>query len=444
MKAINLIGIMTGNSLDAADTVLTRFDPDGKMTDIAADSLPYPPALQDSMRHVRNWLKKENYAIGNIATHITFLGIVTAYTKLLVQGVENVLKKAGLDKNDVVAIGLHGQTCAHCPPSVSRDSLPYTVQIFHPKLLAKMTGIPVIYDFRSDDVFNGGEGAPLAPVHNVHMAKSLGLTGVLSFANAGNTGNLTIIDGDKAAGFDAGPFNHFPDLYARRFFDVSCDKDGVFGEKGTIRPDLLKAFFEQSALTASGDNFYSVKPPKSSDPQWYAEPEGVENFSPADVLRTAEYAAAYGLFYQFSFVENMPQNIVLFGGGWGNPLILKDFKRLINGSAAFVLQEHKQTFERIRKRFSNEPVMEKADAFGLNATYTEARIFADAAYRFIFNEPFTTPQTTGAFSATVCGVYCVPDDDKEYALQNMMVRKTPPERHPRLHSRASKLFDEPV
>ena len=60
MKAINLIGIMTGNSLDAADTVLTRFDPDGKMTDIAADSLPYPPALQDSMRHVRNWLKKEN------------------------------------------------------------------------------------------------------------------------------------------------------------------------------------------------------------------------------------------------------------------------------------------------------------------------------------------------------------------------------------------------
>lgn len=439
-RPLDIIGIMTGNSLDAADCVLTRFGTDGKMTDLAADTLAYPPALKDAMRRVRDQMKKENFAVYDVVTRVSFLGIVTAYTKLLAQGVKNVLQKAGIDAKDVAAIGLHGQTCAHCPPSVAGDDLPYTVQIFHPKLLAKLTGIPVVYDFRSDDVFNGGEGAPLAPAHNLHMAQSAGLTGVCAFANAGNTGNWAIIDGQTAKGFDCGPFNHFSDLLCRRFFQKDYDENGAIGAAGKIDLSLLDAFFNQSARTRNGDNFYAVKPPKSSDPQWYVLPDAALTANPFDALRTAQYAAVYGLFYNLSFAPEKPETIVLFGGGWNNPNAAADLNALIDGNAP-VLEAHKDVFKAIRDGFKSRPRVAKADAFGLNATYTEARIFADAAYRFILNEPFTFPETTGAYRPSVCGVYCVPNEAEKYLIQDVMPLKKEPQFAPLLYSRASKLHN---
>lgn len=439
-RPLDIIGIMTGNSLDAADCVLTRFDANGKMTDLSADTLAYPPALKDGMRKVRDWLQKENFAVYNVVTHLTFAGIVAAYTKLLAQSVANVLKKAGVDAKNVAAIGLHGQTCAHCPPSAAGDDLPYTVQIFHPKLLAKLTGIPVVYDFRSDDVFNGGEGAPFAPAHNLHMAQSAGLTGVCAFANAGNTGNLAIVDGQTARGFDCGPFNHFSDLLCRRFFQKDYDENGAIGASGKVDLSLLDAFFNQSARTRNGDNFHTLKPPKSSDPQWYVPPEAVLNAEPRTALCAAQYAAVYALFYNLSFVPEKPETIVLFGGGWNNPNAVSALNALIDGNAP-VLDAHKDVFKAIRDGFKSRPRVAKADAFGLNATYTEARIFADAAYRFILNEPFTFPETTGTCRPTVCGVYCVPDENEKYLIQDAMTVKKEPQFAPLLYSRASKLHD---
>ena len=435
---VDIIGIMTGNSLDAVDAVLTRFEPDGDMTDIAFRSVPYPEALKDGMRKIRAWIKSENYAVGNVVTHIAFLGIVTAYAKLLAQCVGELLDTTRMKSDDIVALGVHGQTCAHCPPSACGDGLPYTVQICHPQLLANLTGIPVIYDFRSDDVFNGGEGAPFAPAHNLHMARSMGLKGTVAFVNAGNTGNLAVVGGradfSDVVGFDCGPFNHFPDLIVRRFFRQDCDKDGQFGRQGKIDSNLLRAFFENGARTFENKNFYTQKPPKSSDPQWYVFPDGIKDANPFDSVRTAEYAAVYGLFYNLSFLKVLPETFVLFGGGWNNPLSIEDFKALLEGKGA-VLPEHREIFGSILSRMPSVPRLEKSRT---NGTYTEARIFADAAYRFILNEPFTFPETTGVRKPTVCGVYCLPQVQKDYALIREMRVKKAPEAHPLLCSRASR------
>ena len=76
-------------------------------------------------------------------------------------------------QREIAAIGFHGQTCDHFPPSAAGGSEPYTLQVGDPRLLADLTGIPVIYDFRSDDLMNGGEGAPLAPLHNRRIARMM-------------------------------------------------------------------------------------------------------------------------------------------------------------------------------------------------------------------------------------------------------------------------------
>lgn len=85
------------------------------------------------------------------------------------------------------------------PPSIAGGEPAYTVQVGNAGLLADLTGIPVICDFRSDDIMAGGEGAPLAPVHNLHIAGDLRNKGVfpVAFCNAGNTGNISVITEDK-------------------------------------------------------------------------------------------------------------------------------------------------------------------------------------------------------------------------------------------------------
>lgn len=101
----------------------------------------------------------------------------------------------------------------------------------------------MIYDFRSDDLMNGGEGAPLAPMHNFHLAASLREKGVfpVAFCNGGNTGNIALISQNGAGkdillGWDVGPFNHFADTITRTCFGAPYDKDGRYGKKVVSKP----------------------------------------------------------------------------------------------------------------------------------------------------------------------------------------------------------------
>ena len=193
------IGIMTGNSLDAVDVVITDFEDDIK--DICAHSIPIPQHIADSFRILKNDIKSANGDIVKVYNNdkIKFLSLHDEYIKIVAQTVNQTIKKANLKKEDIKAIGFHGQTCYHNPPSINTDN-PNTLQIGSGQMLADITGIPVAYDFRSDDIMNGGEGAPLAPIHNQHLALSLKEKGVfpLVFLNAGNTGNLSVISNDKS------------------------------------------------------------------------------------------------------------------------------------------------------------------------------------------------------------------------------------------------------
>ena len=212
------IGIMTGNSLDAVDVVITDFS-DDRINDVGSFSLPVPQAMAAEFRLLKQALQS---AGGDIATirrqnETRFAKLHNDYIQLVAKAVNQAIKQNGFKPDDIDIIGFHGQTCAHCPPSITKEN-PYTLQIGSGQMLADLTGIRVAYDFRSDDLMNGGEAAPLAPVHNRHLAVSLRAKGIfpVAFCNGGNTGNISIISTTpagavKTLGWDTGPFNHFID-----------------------------------------------------------------------------------------------------------------------------------------------------------------------------------------------------------------------------------------
>lgn len=403
------IGIMTGNSLDAADLVLTSVT-DGKFQDLCFYSKPYPLALTQLILQLREKVKALRSDMSVLKNDEAFSDAINFYTKFVADAVNDFLSLEKIDRSDIRAIGFHGQTLDHFPPSVAGQKEPYTLQIGNAQMLADQTGIPVVFDFRSDDIFNGGEGAPLAPMHNFHLGQALlqSENDAVAFCNAGNTGNIAVVTSQGVSGWDVGPFNHFPDLLCRKFWNKSCDENGLIGQKGTILLPIVQKFYEASATTDDGSNFYQMMPPKSSDPAWYNLPEGLDDFAPEDILRSAEYFSAYNFVLSLRFlkIKQPITKFVLFGGGWKNPNCLEDFKAILcRHELSCVLPEHEMLFSQILK---NVPEVHSADVYGISGQYMEARIFADLAHSFFEKIPFTTPQITGAEKEVVCGVLVQP------------------------------------
>ncbi|MDR2337178.1 MAG: anhydro-N-acetylmuramic acid kinase [Deltaproteobacteria bacterium] len=433
MEAVVLtIGIMTGNSLDAVDLVLTEFTTQGSIKDLTAYTLPYPQKLSADLRTVRAKIE-DGLKLKDFSQTQEFQQIHDAYLKTVAQGVENLLQVAeqqGITRQKIDAIGFHGQTCGHNPPSIakSKDKV-WTIQIGSGQMLADLTGLTVIYDFRSDDILNGGEGAPLAPVHNLHIAIDAKARGFypLAFCNAGNTGNITIVseqDNGKEVllGWDVGPFNHFIDMLVRYEKGEAFDEDGKYGRAGKVNEDLLREMFNLSAVRSDGSNFLLQMPPKSSDPQWYCMPnllkDSVIKFE--DRLRTVEYFSVYIFVYTLRFVPAhvlFPNNFLIFGGGWKNPIVLQDFKDLLCGRG-IILNEHKEIFNALWKRFIEEPKLMFSDEKSYSAKYMEARIMADMAYCRLIGEPFSLPETTGCKTPTVGGIIRYPQGKVENATEN--------------------------
>jgi anhydro-N-acetylmuramic acid kinase len=441
------VGVMTGNSLDGADCVLTKFDQVGGITDLNYHHAEMPADLVSTIRLFRECVES---AHGNLEEAVsdyekkpprsfkTFDDLLRSYHDLITGGVTALLEKAkGSGINEVDLIGFHGQTCAHYPPSIAKSKDPvdvYTVQIGDGQTLADMTGISVVYDFRSDDIMNGGEGAPLAPMHHAHLASQLRQAGrfPLAFCNAGNTGNISVLttnaDGkDLVLGWDTGPFNHFSDELMRKEKGKPFDPNGQFGAGGQVNVDLLAKLFEYAVLTKDGSNFLKRDPPKSSDPTWYVTlPELSANALPfEDRLRTVQYFSAYVFVHGLTLLPKnvrLPLFFALCGGGWKNSTVRRHFCQLLQDDldSCLILPAHRERFNELRASMQsqrrarqdqealNAVVIEDSESFGYDGTAMEARLMADAAVCRVNGVPFSGPSTTGTASDTVLGIIRFP------------------------------------
>ena len=400
-----IIGIMTGNSLDAVDVVLTEFSDQDEIHDIAGLSVPYPISLRNALLTLRCLVNEDDIDMDTLQSLPLFLETHDSYLHVVSQAVLKLLSDHQISPSSIDAIGFHGQTLDHCGPSLcpEKNDFPYTLQMGSGQKLADLTGIPVIYDFRSDEIISGGEGAPLVPPHNKHIAEGLGLKSAV-FYNAGNTSNLAIVTEKTLLGWDAGPFNEFTDKLIRRNTSDPYDENGKYGSKGKLKPELLRELFEKSARTPGGHNFYLVKPPRSGDPRWYQFEKIAAFQNPVDfndVVYTSEYFAAYTAVFTLQFVPKsieLPNHFILFGGGWHNPVCFNEFKKLLSGDG-YVLPQHKSIFKQICTRFKEKPAVYISDL----GKYMEARLFADLARYYLEKKTWTTYELTGCKTPVVLG-----------------------------------------
>ena len=409
MAKYRIIGNMTGNSMDAIDLVLTEFDGD-KMKDICTFTKPYAKDMQEKIEMLRAQVfDKTAEEIKNIAQ---FQAIHDDYIKQIADCINEMCKINNIDKKTIDAIGFHGKTLDHNPPSKAKTdgTKPYTLQIGSGQMLADLTQIPVVYDFRSDPLMAGFDGAPLVPPHNAHISASEG-DGI--YYNGGNTSNFAIINNAIAQiGADAGPFNEYTDNYIRTHCDDAYDKDGKIGKKGKLNRDLLEKIF------VIGRGFYESSLPKSGDPAYYhkgkifqyVEHRGIEF---ADAVKTFEYAAAYIAVQALTLVPDeikMPKDVILFGGGWKNPIVRQSFEDLLSGKG-FVLPEHQKSFAVLRARFASEPNIRQSN-FG---DYMEARLFADLARYKLEDKAWEIPEIVRENKKIVCGRIALPQNiSKKY------------------------------
>jgi anhydro-N-acetylmuramic acid kinase len=361
---------MSGTSLDGVDGALAFFPPDftgGIVKALATAYIPFPHDLRVELMALQaastDELHKEALAANRLA-------------QCYAQCVAELLKKAGIQAQSVSAIGVHGQTIRHRPEHG------YTRQTNNPALLAELTGIDVIADFRSRDIAAGGQGAPLVPAF--HQA-ILGSNPCCVVVNIGGISNISILktqENDSILGFDTGPGNVLMDAWIARHLNKSYDANGDWAASGTVIPGLLQ--------TLCDEPFLKLAPPKSTGRDLFhfawltAKLSAFDGCAPQDIQATLAEFTAHTIAQAIALYAPTTQAVYACGGGAYNGHLMHRLEQLL----------HQQ-----QVKASVQPT----DGCGIPANHVEALAFAWLAYRFVQRQPGNLPTVTGAQGPRILG-----------------------------------------
>ncbi|HEX2592779.1 MAG TPA: anhydro-N-acetylmuramic acid kinase [Rhizomicrobium sp.] len=348
-----VIGLMSGTSLDGIDAALLDTDGEGLAVPGPALTLPYDPETRGMLRSVID----EALKVGQ-GSPIPF-SIREAErrsTEAHAEAVNRLLKKVGLAPRDVALIGYHGQSILHRPEQR------LTWQIGDGAMLARLTGIDVVNDFRSADVKAGGQGAPLVPLYHAALVQAARKRDrPVVIVNIGGVANVTYV-GETILAFDTGPGNAPIDDWAQTHTGKAVDEDGILARKGRVNDDVLNTMLQNP--------FFDRKPPKSLDRMDFSV-DAVKGLSPEDGAATlTAFTAASLARSREHFPE--PANLwIVCGGGRLNPALMDELRKRVNA-----------------------PVLAAEDA-GWRGDFIEAEAFAYLAVRARKVLPLSLPTTTG-------------------------------------------------
>ncbi len=359
------IGLMSGTSLDGVDGVLVDFSPTTPLV-IEHACAPFPAPLRAELLALNRSGSDELHRAALAGNEL-----MRQYATI----VHQLLATSRAQAADVRAIGAHGQTVRHRPQEF--DGTGYTLQLCQPALLAELTGIDVVADFRSRDVAAGGQGAPLAPFfHQALYGHQRDTVGVL---NIGGISNITLLRPDGTIlGFDCGPGNALIDGWCARHTGQAYDADGAWAAGGRVLPALLD--------TLLGDPYFGKPPPKSTgrdlfSSEWFeSHLRGFGAAAPADVQATLTELTAAACSRDVLRHEPGLRRLIVCGGGALNGHLMKRLKALLPAAQ----------------------VSSSAD-FGLPPLQVEATAFAWLARKAVRREPLELKSITGARGARVLG-----------------------------------------
>jgi anhydro-N-acetylmuramic acid kinase len=275
----------------------------------------------------------------------------------------------------VRAIGAHGQTVRHRPQQY--DATGYTIQLAQPALLAELTRIDVVADFRSRDIAAGGQGAPLAPFFHQALFAQAGHT--VCILNIGGIANLTLLPASGAMqGFDCGPGNAMMDAWCLRHTGQPYDEGGSWAASGRVLQPLLAALL--------GEPYFRLAPPKSTgrdlfNAYWLeAHLSGFAGAAPQDVQATLAELTAQACAADVQRLAPALRDLIVCGGGALNTHLMARLQALLPGAR-----------------------VASSAAHGLPPLQVEAAAFAWLARKAVRREALELQSTTGAQGARVLG-----------------------------------------
>jgi len=370
------IGLMSGTSLDGADGILVDFS-DAKLKVTAFASRSFRADFRFELLALNSPGPNELHRAAVAGNTIAAI-----YAEVVLE-LLNQAAAQGISKSDINAIGAHGQTVRHQPQRTSNDAqgAGYTLQLNNPALLAELTGIDVVADFRSRDIAAGGQGAPLVPAF--HQSVFGGSDHGVAVLNIGGISNLSVlpprgINANAVAGFDCGPGNALMDAWCQQHTGQPFDADGAWAASGKLLPTLLACLLDEP--------YFSKPPPKSTGRdlfslQWLATKLAMSsNAAPEDIQNTlTEFTVSACITGVNSYAKDSKQLIVCGGGAFNRYLL----QRLQAG----LVGVHVST----------------SDANGLPALQVEAAAFAWLARQTVRREAGNLPGVTGAKGLRVLG-----------------------------------------
>ncbi len=368
-----VVGLISGTSADGIEAVVTRLEgapPALRWELLAHRHVPYAPELR---AEVFACFRPESSSVDRLCALNFALGRAFGEAAL------DVIAAAGLTPAQVGLIGSHGQTLWHIPDGPQAS----TLQLGEPAVIAEVTGLPVVSNFRTRDMAVGGQGAPLASYPDTILFRHDTLTRAVQ--NIGGIGNVTYLPPDTvgALGFDTGPGNMLMDDAVQRITGgaETYDRDGVRGARGSVHAGLLDELMAEPYLR--------LPPPKTTGRELFGAPYGAQVWARADALGlpaddrvatlTAFTARSIAQAYR-DFLPTLPDEVYVCGGGAHNPTLMEMLQVELPGS-------------RVR------PI----DALGLPSEAKEAQFFAVLAYETLNHRPGNLPAATGARRPVILG-----------------------------------------
>ncbi len=365
------LGLMSGTSLDGIDAGLLETDSRAVVRAGPSMTTPYDSDLRERLRAILGG----GGPIEEVERDLTL-----AHAEIVAE----LLTSADLKPEAVDLIGFHGHTTLHRPQEGR------TVQIGDAVLLAERTGIAVVSDFRSRDVAEGGQGAPLVPLFHAAITAPLRRKHPsVAVLNVGGVANVTWIGEDfdiEAASpdpggilaFDTGPGNALIDDWTRRHTGQLHDAGGRLAAAGTPDRAALSALLEQK--------FFDLPPPKSLDRNDF-------DLGPVVLLSPEDGAASLTAFTAGAVARAREH----FPSGMRRP---GETKWLVTGGG----RHNPSLMEALRKAL-DEPTLAPIEELGWDGDALEAHAFAYLAVRSRQGLPLTLPSTTGVRQPTTGGKF---------------------------------------
>lgn len=362
------IGLMSGTSIDAIDSAIVKCN-NGKTTLVATREHSIPGKTRDRIARISASGEDEIEHLGRLDRELG---------NLFGEAALALLQQAKVDAQDIAAIGSHGQTIRHRPPSgLTHSEQSFTLQIGDPNTIAEQTGITTVADFRRRDIAAGGEGAPLAP--GFHAAVFARPDINRAIVNIGGIANASILRGTELlAGYDTGPGNTLLDNWVLKQRGAPYDKNGNWAAEGEVIEPLLQMllshpYFKKTGPRSTGKEAFNL--------DWLNQCLAtLPEIETRDVQATLAELTAVSIIKGIANSGIEIKEVYICGGGAHNTDLMR---RLYNKLAPVVL--------------------DSTMAIGMHPDWVEAAAFAWLAHQTLEQLAGNAPVVTGAAGPRILG-----------------------------------------